>query len=270
VTTLGGTPTLIGLPYDASSSYQRGPAEAPPVIREALWSASANTWTELGVDIGVEGAITDAGDLDLSGCSPADARRAIERGIARLLAIGARPVSLGGDHSVTYPVLRAVRAHAPSLTIVHVDAHPDLYDEFDGDRYSHACPFARIMEERLADRLVQVGIRTMSGHQRSQARRFGAEVIEMRAVRDDLRIASTTPVYLSIDIDALDPAFAPGVSHREPGGLSVRQLLSLIQSLDAPIVAADIVELNPRNDPSGGSAIVAAKVLREVLGVMLR
>jgi len=92
----------------------------------------------------------------------------------------------------------------------------------------------------------------------------------MRAVRDDLRIASTTPLYLSIDIDALDPAFAPGVSHREPGGLSVRQLLSLVQSLDAPIVAADVVELNPRNDPSGASAIVAAKVLREVLGVMLR
>src|SRR5688572_9259045 len=264
------TPTLIGLPYDASSSYQRGPADAPPVIREALWSPSANTWTELGVDIGVEGAITDAGDLDLDGCSPADARRSIERGISRLLAIGARPVSLGGDHSVTYPVLRAVRPHAPSLTIVHVDAHPDLYDEFDGDRYSHACPFARIMEEGLADRLVQVGIRTMSGHQRAQARRFGVEVIEMRAFRDDLRIPLTTPLYLSIDIDALDPAFAPGVSHREPGGLSVRQLLSLIQSLDAPIVAADVVELNPRNDPSGGSAMVAARVLREVLGKMLR
>ena len=75
MTTLGGTPTLIGLPYDASSSYQRGPADAPPVIRDALWSPSANTWTELGVDIGVEGAITDAGDLDLGGCSPADAAR---------------------------------------------------------------------------------------------------------------------------------------------------------------------------------------------------
>ena len=269
MTTLGGTPTLIGLPYDASSSYQRGPAEAPRVIREALWSPSANTWTELGVDIGVEGIITDAGDLELAGCSPADARRTIERGIARLLAIGARPVSLGGDHSVTYPVLRAIRPHAPSLTILHIDAHPDLYEDFDGDRYSHACPFARIMEEGLADRLVQVGIRTASGHQRAQARRFGVEVIEMRAVRDDLRIPVSTPLYVSIDIDALDPAFAPGVSHREPGGLSVRQLLSLLQSLDATIVAADVVELNPRADPSGASAMVAAKVLRELLGVMV-
>jgi arginase len=150
-----------------------------------------------------------------------------------------------------------------------VDAHPDLYDEFDGDRFSHACPFARIMEEGLADRLVQVGIRTATGHQRAQARRFGVEVIEMRQVRDDLRIALDTPVYISIDMDALDPAFAPGVSHREPGGMSVRQLVSLIQSIEAPVVAADLVELNPRNDAGGGSATVAGKVLRELLGLMV-
>ena len=267
--TLGGTPTLIGLPYDASSSFQRGPADAPPVIREALWSPSANSWTELGVNIGLEGRVADAGDLELGACAPADARRTIEASIARLLAIGARPMSLGGDHSVTYPVLRAVRPHAPKLTILHVDAHPDLYDEFEGDRFSHACPFARIMEEGLADRLVQVGIRTASGHQRAQARRFGVEVIEMRHVRDDLRIAFDTPVYVSVDLDALDPAFVPGVSHREPGGMSVRQLLSLLQSIDAPVVAADLVELNARNDPSGGSSMVAGKVLRELLGVML-
>jgi len=269
LTTLGGTPTIIGLPYDASSSFQRGPADAPPVIREALWSPSANSWTELGVNIGLEGRVADAGDLELGTCASADARRTIQNGIARLLAIGARPVSLGGDHSVTYPVLRAVRAHAPKLTIIHVDAHPDLYDEFEGDRFSHACPFARIMEEGLADRLVQVGIRAATGHQRAQARRFGVEVIDMRHVRDDLRIALDTPVYISVDLDVLDPAFVPGVSHREPGGMSVRQLLSLLQSLEAPVVAADVVELNPRNDPTGGSAIVAGKVLRELLGVML-
>jgi arginase len=269
-TTLGGTPTLVGLPYDASSSYLRGPAAAPAVIREALWNPSANSWSELGVDIGAPGVMADAGDVALDGCEPADARRAIEREIARLLALGARPVSLGGDHSVTYPVLRAVRPHAPRLTILHVDAHPDLYDDFEGDRYSHACPFARIMEERLADRLVQVGIRTMTGHQREQARRFGVEVIEMRTIRDDLRVPIEGPVYVSIDIDALDPAFAPGVSHREPGGLSMRQLLRIVQSIDAPIVGADVVELNPRQDLTNASAMAAAKVLRELIGVMVR
>ena len=269
MTTLGGTPTLIGLPYDASSSFARGPAEAPAVIRAALWSPSANTWTELSVDIGAEGAVTDAGDLELAGCSPADARHSIERAIARLMDIGARPVSLGGDHSVTYPVLRAVRPRAPRLTIVHLDAHPDLYDEFEGDRFSHACPFARIMEEGLADRLIQIGVRTMTAHQRAQARRFGVEVVEMRHLKPDIRIPADTPLYVSIDIDALDPAFAPGVSHREPGGMSVRQLLSLLQSLEAPIVAADVVELNPKNDLSGVSSFVAAKILREILCVMI-
>ena len=268
MTTLGGTPTLIGLPYDASSSYLRGPAEAPPAIREAFRSPSANSWTELGVDLGADGAMMDAGDLALAGCEAADARREIENGIARLVATGARPVSLGGDHSVTYPVMRAIRPHARRLTILHLDAHPDLYDDFEGDRYSHACPFARIMEEGLADRLVQVGIRTMTGHQRAQARRFGVEVVEMRSIREDLRVALEGPLYVSIDIDALDPAFAPGVSHREPGGLSVRQLLSIVQSIDVPIVGADVVELNPRQDRTGASAMVAAKILRELVGVM--
>ena len=269
MTALGGTPTLIGLPYDASSSYQRGPADAPAAIRGALWSPSANSWTELGVDIGAEGMITDAGDIEIGTCAPADARRSIERAIARLLDIGGRPVSLGGDHSVTYPILRAVRPRVPRLTIVHIDAHPDLYDDFEGDRYSHACPFARIMEEGLADRLIQIGIRTMTGHQRAQVRRFGVEVVEMRHLKPDIRIPSDVPLYVSIDIDALDPAFAPGVSHREPGGMSVRQLLSVIQSLEAPIVAADVVELNPINDTSGMSSFVAAKILRELLGVMI-
>ena len=265
--TLGGKPTLLGLPYDASSSYRRGPALAPQAIREALWSPSANSWTELGVNI--EGAVGDAGDLALDDCTSADARAAIERGVADVFARGGRPVSLGGDHSVTYPVLRAVRQHAPRLTILHIDAHPDLYEEFEGDRYSHACPFARIMDEKLADRLVQVGIRTATNHQRAQAKRFGVEVIEMRHVRDDLTLSFEGPLYVSIDIDALDPAFAPGVSHLEPGGLSVRQLLALVQSIDVPIIGADVVELNPRNDPTGVSAMTAAKILRELLGVMI-
>jgi agmatinase len=263
-----GTPTIVGLSYDASSSYRRGPAEAPPVIREALWSPSANSWTERGVDIGAAGVIADAGDLDLTTSASADARHAIETRIAQLLATGARPASLGGDHSVTYPIMRAVRPHAPTLTIVHIDAHPDLYDNFEGDRHSHACPFARIMEERLTDRLVQIGIRTFNGHQRAQAKRFGVEVIEMRHIRTDLKLTLDTPVYLSIDLDALDPAFMPGVSHREPGGLSVRQLLTLLHSIEAPIVGADVVELNPRQDSTGASAMVAGKVLREVLGLM--
>src|SRR5919107_5199393 len=198
-----GRPRLIGLPYDGSSSFLRGPAEAPPLIRTALHSLHWNTWTELGKDLSAAGAFSDAGDLDLS-LSP-NAREQIEAGIADLVTGGWRPLALGGDHSVTYPILRAFSRSYRSLTILHLDAHSDLYDEFEGDRFSHACPFARIMEEGLARRLVQVGVRTMNAQQQSQADRFGVDVIEMSDWLAGARPRTEGKVYLTIDLDVLDP-----------------------------------------------------------------
>ncbi|MDQ3998290.1 MAG: agmatinase [Gemmatimonadota bacterium] len=262
-----GTPTLIGLPYDGSSSFRRGAAAAPRVIREALRSPASNSWSESGVDVGSRESLADAGDVDLANTT--DAGAAIEAGIRSVVRDGGRPIALGGDHSVTYPVLRALRDSYASLTVLHFDAHPDLYDEFESDRFSHACPFARVMDEHLADHLVQVGIRTMNGHQRAQADRYGVEVIDMRAWVAGTRPVANGPVYVSIDVDALDPAFAPGVSHREPGGLSVRDLLTVIQSLPGPIVGADVVEFNPSEDPVGLTGPVCAKVVKEVVGRML-
>ena len=262
------TPCLIGLPYDASSSYLRGAAGAPTLIREALHSPSANSWTESLRDISEADALSDAGDLALP--PDASARALIESGLNTLLDTGVRPIALGGDHSVTYPILRAIGKRHPTLTILHIDAHPDLYDEFEGDRYSHACPFARIMEEQLASRLVQIGIRTMAAHQRMQADRFGVEVIDMRAWAAGVRPVVSGPTYISVDIDGLDPAFAPGVSHWEPGGLSVREVLTIIQNVPGPIVGADVVEFNPLRDPSGMTAMVAAKIVKELADAMHR
>ncbi|NNG17905.1 MAG: agmatinase [Gemmatimonadales bacterium] len=260
-------PTLIGLPYDASSSFQRGAADAPPLIRAALASPASNAWSELGIETGGVTALADAGDLELPPTGAA--RTMIEAGVRRVLDQDGRPIALGGDHSVTYPILRAIRPGWPDLTIVHLDAHPDLYPEFDGDPFSHACPFARIMEERLTDRLVQVGIRTMNEMQRIEAERHGVEVIDMPAWAGGQRPHIRGPVYVSVDIDVLDPAFAPGVSHREPGGLSVREVLTLLQSLPSPVVGADIVEFNPTQDPSGLTASVCAKLVKELAGHML-
>ncbi|MGH7702726.1 MAG: arginase family protein, partial [Gemmatimonadales bacterium] len=194
-------PCLIGLPYDASSSFLRGPATAPPLIREALFSPAGNGWSEELQDIGAPGVLRDAGDLALP---PApEARALIEAGIGELMARGERPIALGGDHSVTYPIVRAVARVQGPLVILHIDAHPDLYQEFEGDRYSHACPFARIMEEGLASRLVQVGIRTMNGHQREQADRLGVEVIDMMAWAQGANPRVTGTVYVSSDLDGL-------------------------------------------------------------------
>jgi arginase len=262
-----GFPCIIGLPYDASSSHLRGAAGAPPVIRQALHSQAGNPWTEGLRNLSTPGALTDAGDLPL--VATPEARAQIEEGISALFRNGHRPIALGGDHSVTYPILRAVNGAHPRPTILHVDAHPDLHDEFEGDRYSHACPFARILEEGLAARLVQVGIRTMTGHQQEQAARFNAEVIDMRSWIAGVRPRLEGPVYLSIDLDGLDPAFAPGVSHREPGGLTVREVLELIHSFTGHLVGADIVELNPVQDSTGVTASVAAKLVKEVAGRMI-
>lgn len=258
-------PVLIGVPYDASSSFRRGAADAPSRIREALNSASGNPWSERLVRVEAPAAFEDRGDLALPATPDALAR--IERAFAGL----DRPfVALGGDHAITYPIVKSLRPRYPRLTVLQIDAHPDLYDDLDGDRLSHACPFARIMEDGLAHRLVQVGIRSTTPHQQEQARRFGVEQIDMLAWADEAYPAIVGDVYISIDLDGIDPAFTPGVAHREPGGLTVRDVLKLIESVDSNLVGADIVELNPALDPMHLTAGVAAKLARELLAKWAR
>ncbi len=262
--TRAGTPSLLGIPFDTNSSYMRGAAAAPAAIRSALHSSAGNYWTEAGVDLGEEGAFQDAGDVHLG----ADAFADIEKAVGKVMDSGCRPVCLGGDHSITLPIMRAAGKRVPALTIIHFDAHPDLYDELDGNRMSHACPFARIMEERLANKLIQVGIRTATGHQREQAKKFGVDIIEMRQLPALQSLKVKGPVYVSFDMDVLDPAFAPGISHREPGGMSVRDALAHL-SVIQNVVGADVVEFNPVQDISDITARVAAKVLKELLGRMI-
>jgi arginase len=259
-------PVLLGIPFDGHSSYLRGAGDAPPKIRAAMACAASNSWTESGVDLSAPGTYEDAGDLQFS---EKNAFAVIEAEIGALIDQGKRPVSLGGDHSITFPVMKAFASRYPDLTIFHFDAHPDLYDEFEGNRLSHACPFARIMEAGLAKRLVQVGIRTINRHQREQAQRFGVEVVEMRALPAHKKLQSAGPVYISFDMDVLDPAFAPGVSHREPGGISVREALNHVHAIEGTIVGADIVEYNPVQDVAGITATVAAKIVKEILGTMI-
>jgi agmatinase len=260
-------PALLGVPYDASSSFQRGAAQGPDAIRKAFNSPSGNRWTESLVDLGDGAKLEDAGDVSLT---DATMRQDVERAIFTLLERRRVPVVLGGDHSITYPVVRAFRQQAGQFTLLHFDAHPDLYPVFEGDRFSHACPFARIMEEGLVKELVQVGVRAPTGIQSQQARSYGVVTVSPGQWEQGWTFQSSLPVYLSIDLDVLDPAFAPGVSHPEPGGCPTRQLLSTLQTIQAPVIGADIVELNPINDPAGLTARVAAKLVKEVAALILR
>ena len=256
---------LIGLPTDSHSSFLRGSASAPAVIRAALSSEHSNAALEDGGELGRDVLIEDFGDLPL--LEDADDPGRISSAVETAALDGAVPICLGGDHMVTFPIVAGLERVHGSFNILHFDAHPDLYDDFEGDPMSHASPFARIMERGLARRLVQVGIRTMNGHCREQARSFGVEVIEMRDFAADRVPIPEPPLYVSVDLDALDPAFAPGVSHHEPGGLSTRDVLSVLHRIDGPIVGADVVELNPARDINQMTATVAAKLVKELTGL---
>lgn len=288
-----GTVALLGLPTDLASSYLRGAARAPAAIREALHSPSTNLATESGLDLETDPRFLDVGDLDLSHAPPPEGeegegrddtsseeegeitRGRIEEAAATLLEQGARILALGGDHAVTYPLLRAQARHHEGLTVVHVDAHPDLYHHFEGERWSHACVFARVLEADLVTRLVQVGIRAMNPVQRRQADRFGVEVVDYHRLelrqrrRSGWAPALQGPVYLSLDLDALDPSCAPGVSHPEPGGMTTREVIHLIQHLEGTLVGADVVELNPARDVYDLTARTAAKLVKEIAAKML-
>ncbi len=258
---------IVGIPFDEASSFLRGPALAPAKIREAFGSDSANCFTESGTDLKDHPVIVDVGDLTIVHEA---APISIENSIDKILSQYPKVLTLGGDHSITYPVVKAVAKKYSSLSILHLDAHADLYDSFEGNKYSHACPFARIMEEGLVSRLVQAGIRTLTTHQREQASRFGVEIIEMKNWKNSIEFTFEGPVYLSLDMDAIDPAFAPGVSHHEPGGFTSREVITIIQKLKGNLIGADLVEFNPTRDPSGITAMLAAKIFKELLDRLLK
>lgn len=258
---------ILGVPYDGKSSYLRGTSKGPQAIRTASTGEAINAWTELGINLEDAVSIVDLGDVDVAGNFTEISARVEDR-VWEILERNGRPIVLGGDHSISLPVVRAMAKKYSTLDILHFDAHPDLYEELYGDRFSHACPFARILDEGLAKNLVQVGIRASTGDHRQKAAAFGVRTITMKDWQDDLKLAFSNPLYISFDADVLDPAFAPGVSHHEPGGLSTRQVINLLHALEADIVGMDLVEVNPARDISGITAAAAVKIIMEAAAKM--
>jgi agmatinase len=259
-----GSVSVIGYPFDQNYSYLPGAGEGPVHIFDALHSDSSNMATETRLDLALEERFIECGNMAVSTYFE------LESLTRSVLARETRPIFLGGEHSITYPIIKAFAPLYPDLTVIHLDAHPDLYHDFEGNPYAHGCPFARIMEEGLVHRLIQIGIRTANPHQKEQADRFGVETIDMRQLQRQLPLFKIDhPVYISLDLDVLDPAFAPGLSHYEPGGMSVREVISVLQGIEARVVGADIVELNPTRDLNGMTAMVAAKFIKEIADKML-
>jgi agmatinase len=256
--------TLLGFPWDGSSSYARGAAHGPAVIRSILGSEASSPYSIGGVDYRDVIAAYDFEGLPSDGD---DARTAISKRTEAAFKTG-KPLSLGGDHSVTYPILRAMRDATGPVNILHIDAHTDLYEEFEGDPYSHASPFARAIEDGCIKTLVQVGLRSIGPAQRAFGEQHGVVMLgaeEQNAIPYERLV---DPLYISIDLDGLDPAFAPGVSHPEPGGLSTREVLAILKNLRASPAGADIVEYNPERDTGLMTAHVVARLVKELAALM--
>lgn len=259
---------LIGVPFDANSSFLKGPSYAPQRIRLMDLEGSANRFSESGQEFVGGEQYEDCGDLTFDSTNPSRAYDHIYASISALINPKDKVLSIGGDHSVSYPIIQAHADVYDGLNILHLDAHADLYENFDDNPFSHASPFARLMESGKITSLTQVGIRTLNKHQREQAEKYGVQVIEMKDFNYEFTNTLSGPLYISLDMDVLDPAFAPGVSHHEPGGMSTRQLIDIIQRINIPIIGADIVEYNPMRDLNNMTAMVGYKLMKEIMAIM--
>ncbi len=260
--------SILGFSTDENSSFLRGASKAPLSIMEAFNSKATNKFSENGIDLDAQNLWTYENFSNIP--SRKKGFTLIREAVKINLEKSNRCISIGGDHSITYPIIDAYSHFYKNLNILHFDAHPDLYDNFENNPYSHASPFARILENKLSKKLIQIGIRTMNQHQQSQVDQFKVQVINMNNFTSDIKLKFNGPVYITLDLDGLDPAYAPGVSHPEPGGLSTRDVLTIIANINEEVIGADIVEYNPKKDLNNITAITAAKFLKELLGKMLK
>ena len=273
---------ILGVPYDSSTSYRSGARFGPRAIREQsllLWGY--NNAQQIAPFEVLN--VVDYGDVDVIPVDIVATHQAIERTAATILQSGSRLISLGGDHSISLPLLRAHHKRHGPLAVVHFDAHPDTWDEeYPTFKYSHGTPFRRAIEEGLIDTAayLQIGIRgpTAGPQDYADARQLGARLITFDeatdlGVRNVLaeiqQRVGPRPVYVTLDIDAVDPAFAPGTGTPEVGGFTSHQMLQLLRGLTGlKLVGADLVEVAPPFDSQNNTAILAANLVFELLSLM--
>lgn len=269
---------LIGVPTDLGVTNRPGARHGPREIRNA--SSLMRTFNlALGIDPYALCRIADLGDVRFEHRYDLEQQVAeIEAYYRRVKAAGVRPVSAGGDHSITYPIFRALAADAP-IGMVHIDAHTDTWAEFGGSKFTHGAPFRLAVQEGLLDpeRTIQIGIRggqnTLDGIEFS--RRHGMRVVFIeefaalgldRVIEEARRVVGDGPTYLSFDVDGLDPVYAPGTGTPEIGGITTLEALRLLHGLRGlNLIGGDVVEVAPPYDQTGNTALVGATLMFEIL-----
>jgi len=264
----GAAVVLYGIPFEGRVNQRKGAALGPGAVRRA--SDLLETYAPaLGLDLG-DLALADAGDVPVPDAEPRAALATVGRELQAVLDPRQRWGFLGGDHAVTAPIVEAALRHYPDLRVVQFDAHPDLRREYLGEGWNYASAMTRVLEHLAPDRLYQVGLRTGDREEWAPAR--GTRVFpgwSMPVTQAAAQVAAEVagrPLYVTIDIDVLDPAVAPGTGSPEPGGIAVADLLAALRQLGAaPVVGFDLVEVSPLWDPTGRTAITAAAIVREAI-----
>ena len=273
---------IVGVPYDGATSYRSGARFGPRAIREQsllLWGYN----NALKVAPFEKLRVIDWGDVNVVPVDILATQQAIEREVGAIVATGVKVIALGGDHSITLPLLRAYAAKFGPLAVVHFDAHPDTWNsEFGDHRYSHGTSFRRAIEEGLIDTsaYLQIGIRGPTGGPQDyvDAVSLGARMITLddalergvTSVAEEITfVVGSRPTYVTLDIDAVDPAFAPGTGTPEVAGFTSHQMLQLVRRLASlNIIGADIVEVAPAYDHGQITAILAANLAFELLSIL--
>ncbi|MGH7642326.1 MAG: agmatinase [Candidatus Dormibacteria bacterium] len=272
---------ILGVPFDAGTTYRPGARFGPSHVRESsrLLRPYHPYLDAVPFD---QQQVVDAGDINCNPFSIAEAITQIQSGATALLSGGGRLITIGGDHTVALPLLRAVHPKTGPVAVVHFDAHLDTWDTYFGAPYTHGTPFRRASEEGLfrTDRSIHIGIRGSIYNRTDLPQDESLGFVTVHAMElERIGVSGAverirervvdTPLYISIDIDVLDPAFAPGTGTPESGGLSSRELLGILRGLAGlPIASADVVEVAPAYDHAQVTGIAASHVIYELLALM--
>lgn len=256
---------VFGAPYDSSSSFRPGSRFAPAEMRRDSWGLES--WSpQLKRDL-EEQKVHDAGDLELPFGSTEEALRLVRQSCTAILQAGKIPVMIGGEHTLSLAAVAALLASYPDLHLLHFDAHTDLREDYLGVRNSHASVIRRIYELLGDKRIHSLGIRSGLAEEFAFAEeKLDFHPFDLSGIGEAVKNIGRAPVYISLDLDVLDPSVLPGTGTAEPGGVSYQELLAAVYQLeDLNIVGCDIMELAPLLDPAGASTAVAVKLLRELM-----
>jgi agmatinase len=256
---------ILGCPYDGSASFRPGARFGPSAIRRASWGIETfSPYFERDLS---QLSVHDMGDLELPLGEKKLSLTLIRKALRKILSEKKFPISLGGDHLITLPIVEEVLRVYPSLYLLQIDAHADLREDYLGETLSHCTVMKRVLDRLGKGRLLQVGIRSGTEEEFELARRMKSIVsVDQDSPRSMVKRLRNKPVYLSLDLDVIDPSLLPGVGTPEPGGFTFQGFISLLKELQPlHVIGFDMVELTPDYDPTQISAITASVMLREMI-----